>query len=441
MDHLEMKRTMKITAPALALCMAACMTENPATRSPSETGKDAGQLATAARRPIGSTEGITYIRTLADLRAMRTRGNYKLANNIDASATSTTPFVPVGYVKDPFQGTFDGGIYVIDKLNIKGTGGNTGMFSWAVNAKFKNIHLTNVTVTGGANSGAIAGHVQNVDLTDSYVTGTVTGSVQGGSKLGLAFGSAYSFVRIARCYATGTVNGWGNSVGGFIGSVDALGIHDANDEFRVMIQEVFVNVTVNPSMPSGTSSVYAGGLVGYVKGGWIENINAVVNVTGRNAAGGVLGYVVNDDPNSKQTYIRPAISRGIVTDAATPQRAGTIGMSQGPMGECATIWDKDTDTGVPNPNFPPPLCQVGIGSVELKAAHGDPNKMYKPYIIGSYVDQAFMDKYGAEPCKLGSGSDDDWGFGTCGNPWNWNVNAVGEYITLRNIPNPGVQPK
>jgi hypothetical protein len=435
---MNMKWMMNLTGPMLAFCMTACMTENPAGR-----GANAGDnLAVAARQPIGSTEGVTNISTLAQLRAMRTTGNYKLINNIDASATANTPFVPVGFTKDPFQGTFDGGIYTIDKLNINASGENTGMFSWAVNAKLKNIHLTNVTIAGGRNTGAIAGYASNVDLTDSYVTGTVTGKVQGDSRLGLVFGSTASFVRIARCYATGTVTGWGKYVGGFIGYANATGIQDPNDEFRLMVQEVFVNVTVNPTLPSGTSAVYAGGLIGHLTGGWIEDVNAVVNVTGRTAAGGILGYVVNDDPNSLQTYIRPAISRGVVTDAATPQRAGTIGMAQGSMSECSTIWDKDTDTGNPNPNFPPPLCQVGISSNELKAAHPAPNKWLKPYIIGTFVDQAFINQNPGTPaCKLGSGSDDDWGFGTCGSPVKWNANSATEYITLARIPNPSVQPK
>lgn len=435
------KWMMDLTVPAMALCMAACMTENPAEKGPS-AGESANGLAVAARQPIGSTEGVTYIRTLADLRAMRTTGNYKLANNIDASATVNAPFVPVGFPKDPFHGTFDGGIYVIDKLTINGTGENTGMFSWAADADLKNIHLTNVNVTGGRNTGAIAGYVRNVDLKDSYVTGTVTGNVNNDSRLGLAFGYAADFVRIARCYATGTVKGWGKYVGGFIGYAVAYGIQDPNDEFRVMIQEVFVNVTVNPTMPSGTGSVYAGGLIGYLTGGWIEDVNAVVNVTGRGAAGGILGYVVNDDPNSLQTFIRPAISRGIVTDAATPQRAGTIGMAHGQMGECQTFWDKDTDTGAPNPSFPAPICQVGISSADLKAAHPDPNKWLKPYIIGTFVDQQFLiDHPGTPTCKLGSGSDDDWGFGTCGEAVKWNANSASEYNTLARIPNPSVQPK
>jgi hypothetical protein len=49
---------------------------------------------------------------------------------------------------------------------------------------------------------------------------------------------------------------------------------------------------------------------------------------------------------------------------------------------------------------------------------------------------------GYDQCKLASGSDTDWGFGGCSyTPLEWNLNSSTEHITLRNIPNPTVQPK
>jgi hypothetical protein len=389
--------------------------------------------------PIGSTEPVTMISTLAQLRTMTTSGNYILTNDIDASPTATTRFVPIGFTRDPFHGTFDGNNFTIDKLTISDSGENTGMFSWAADAVFKNIRLTNVNVTGARNTGALAGHVRNVNLTNSFVTGTVTGTRTGDSRLGMVFGSAEDFVRISRCYATGTVKGWGQFVGGFLGYVYALGEHDPNNDFRLDMQEIFTNVTVNPNIPA-SGAVYAGGLVGYLAGGSIQNVSTVGPVTGRTAAGGVLGYVVNDDPLSAKSILRGAISRGIVTDAATPQRAGTIGMSTGTFSWCGSFWDNNTDTGVPNPNMPEPTCQTGKSSNELKAPHPAPNKLLTPYIYGLFVDQALVDA-GMPACKLKSGSDGDWGFGTCGTTQIWALNSSTEYITLTRIPNPSVQPK
>jgi hypothetical protein len=429
-----------LIASALTLSTVACMQESPVD-NPSADGKSkANDLSVAARTPIGSTQPVTLISTLAQLRAMTTTGNYKLANNIDASPTSSAPFAPIGFLKDPFQGTFDGNNFTINNLTVRGTGEYTGMFMWAVNANFKNIRLTNVNVVGGHHVGGLAGYVRNVDLTYSYVTGTVTGNLNTDSRLGMMFGRAADFVHVSRCYATGTVNGWGRYVGGFVGYIDAYGIYDPNEDFRASFYEVFTNVTVNPSMPSG-GSVYAGGLAGYVLGGDFQSVHTMGSVTGRYAAGGILGYVVNDDANSASTILRGAMSRGIVTDASVAGRAGTIGNSTGTFAWCSSFWDKTTDTGVPNPAMPETNCQTGKTSTELKAPHPDPSKLIAPYTFGQVVTQTLINQGIYSQCKLASGSDGDWGFGTCGVTQTWALNSNTEYNTLTRIPNPSVQPK
>lgn len=430
-----------LIAPAIGLGLVSCQQESPVGQ-PADSGKPS-RPAVAARIPIGSIEDTVLIRTLADLRAMRTSGNYKLANNIDAGATATTPFVPIGAVRAPFHGSFNGGNFTIDKLNIVGSV-HVGIFTWVANADLRNIRLTNVTVTGGGYTGAIAGRAQNTDLKNSYVTGTVTGTSQGGeARLGMFFGEANAFVRVERCYATGTVKGWGKYVGGIIGYASGFGTQDPNDDFRITVNEVFANVTVNPSMPSGTGTVYAGGLIGHLVSGQIMNVNVVGAVTGRNSVGGIVGFIANGDASTAVTNIFHALSRGVVTDNATPQRSGTIGTSIGAFGKCVTFWDTDTDTGTPNPNNSDPFCQIGISRATLRAAQTTNSpKVIHPYLTGTPVTQAMVNS-GAQPaCKLGSGTDGDWGFGLCpGDPLLWLANSSNEYNTLANIPNPGVQPK
>lgn len=74
--------------------------------------------------------------------------------------------------------------------------------------------------------------------------------------------------------------------------------------------------------------------------------------------------------------------------------------------------------------------------------HPDPNRLLKPFIVGQEVIQDMINNQGLDQCKLASGSDPDWGFGGCPyTPWEWNLNSATEHITLRNIPNPGIQPK
>jgi hypothetical protein len=370
---------------------------------------------------------------------MRTTGNYRLANNIDASATAQTPFVPIGTSKDFFRGTLDGYNYTINNLTITGST-NTGIFMRAYNAVLKNIRLTNVIVTGGTNTGAIAGYVENVDFTNSYVTGTVTGNAQG-FNIGLAFGAAGSWTRVARCYTVGTVNGKGTHMGGLIGYAASYGFPTTTDDPRIMIDEVFTQATISPTT-AGAGTINSGGIIGTLIGGSINNVNAVGNITGKNAAGGLIGNIINNDPNSMGSYIRGGLSRGTVTDAATANRTGAIGMMTGSL-----IWtggayyDKDTDTGVPNPNISDPACQVGFTSNQLKAPVLSPTKLFTPYIYGALVTQQAINQGIYQQCQLSSGSDGDWGFGTCSQTALWTPNSNSQYNTLLRIPNPSVQPK
>ena len=174
--------------------------------APTRSEEDTLGTAIAARTTIGSTETqVRWIRTLSDLRNINVfGGNYKLANDIDASATAQTPFVPIRATKDFFRGTLDGDSKKITNLNIVGTGSYTGIFTKSYNAIFRNIRLENVTVTGGYSTGAIAGYAENFDMYNSYITGTVTGN-SSGDRLGLAFGSTGRFTRIYRmlCHGSG----------------------------------------------------------------------------------------------------------------------------------------------------------------------------------------------------------------------------------------------
>jgi hypothetical protein len=191
--------------------------------------------------------------------------------------------------------------------------------------------------------------------------------------------------------------------------------------------------------------VAAGGLVGTLIGGSINNVHAAGSVKGRLAAGGLIGNIINDAPNSIGSYIRGGLSRGVVTDVANQNRTGAIGMMSGSLiWTGGTYYDTDTDGGIPNPNISDPACQHGLTSAQLKAPHGDPNKLLWPYIYGMLITQPDIDndeEFDFEQCELASGSDGDWEFGTCGNPPLWALNTDGEYNTLLRIPNPGVQPK
>ncbi len=428
----------------ISLGILSCQQDMP-THPESQAKNPSEDASIAARTTPGSTDpNIIWIRTLSDLRNMNLWGNYKLANNIDASATARSPFVPIGDF--PFTGTLDGNKFTISNLTISG-GEYTGIFKRALLASFKNLRLTKVKVTGGYHTGTLAGYAEGIDLTDSYISGTVTGNAQA-NRIGLAFGSIESGSRILRCNLRGKLTGHAYHMGGVAGHAAFYGENpsDPADDMRIILDEVFVQDTTLPSITSGSAMVAAGGLVGTLIGGNIQNVNAVVSITGRYAAGGLFGHIINDDPNSIGSFIRGGLSRGVVTDNANPNRTGAIGMMSGML-----IWgpgayyDKDTDGGITNPLIPDPaLCQVAFSSPTLKAPKGGLNRLLDPYYYGLLITQDLIDddeNYDFDQCDLGSGSDGDWGFGTCNATPIWALNSDKEYNTLLRIPNPSEQPK
>jgi hypothetical protein len=400
-----------------------------------------------ARGALGSTEQPQDINTLAGLRAMTLTGNYRLTADITMQPWDP-PFVPIGWYFAPFTGTFNGNDFKINNLRITGNSAHddwyVGLFGATYNAILTKVALVNVNVSGRSNVGAITGFLEKSELTSSYVTGTVTGTSTGSPAIvGMAVGTGYAFARISRCYATGTVTGRATAIGGFIGAITAYGELTPDSDPRVNVTEVFTNVNVNPTIPATPGEILAGGLVGRAQGAFIEDINVVGNVLGRVYAGGVVGRFVNDDPMSEGSIFRNAISRGIVTVSGTPNRAGTIGFNTGIFSNCAyTFWNNQTDGGSPPP-MEDPQCQEGKTTSQLRSPHPAPNKLIDPYHQGMLITQQMINESSGTigQCELGSGTDGDWGFGTCGTTAVWALNSSTEYITLTRIPNPGVQPK
>lgn len=390
---------------------------------------------------LGSTEPLQTITTLAQLRSMTVTGNYRLGNDIDASATAQAgqQFVPIGSPFNPFRGTFDGNGKTINGLRINTSGGwYTGMFSGVSGAIIKSVGLTNVNVSGGGFTGALAGIISNSELVSSYVTGTVSGPTSGGpvNAVGMVIGSAGPSTVANRCYATGTVTGRTTSIGGFAGEISG----GTDSSTMATFTELFTKVTVNPTWASGTTyDVAAGGLVGIARAAWIEDINGHSDVTGRGRAGGIIGEAENDSPSHGPNVFDDCVSNGVVTDVATPQRAGTYGYASGSFAHCGTIWNNTTDTGSPQQT----ACHIGMSRDTLRAPHPSPNRLVTPFIRGALITQSMIPPFAQS--QLGLGSDGEWGFGfVSGTVQVWALNSASEYITLTRIPNAnaaGLQPR
>jgi hypothetical protein len=139
-------------------------------------------------------------------------------------------------------------------MRINTTTSDQGMFGViGTGGIVRNLGLVNVNITGGPNTGAVAGRL---------------------------FGTVANRGTIQNCSVHGTVSGLGY-VGGVVG----------HSEYG-MVQRCFV--AANVTCTRTTHSSYAGGVVGYNNDGIVENSyvtgNVMSNATSNSYIGGIVGW-------------------------------------------------------------------------------------------------------------------------------------------------------
>ena len=232
------------------------------------------QTATAPSSGDGSSGDPYQIDTLNNLYWITQNSGewdayYIQTANIDASSSSSwdsnAGFTPIGNSSTQFTGSYDGDGYTIDSLFIdRPTTNYIGLFgyiggdnSYTGSTTIQNLGLTNVSITGKEQVGALVGFKRYGTLTVSncYSTGSVTGSGTSGSFIGIGglVGLSYS-ITLSNCYSTCTVNGGGN-VGGLGGY-----IRDGSS-----VSNCYSNGSVTGS------GINVGGLVGVTTGATVSN--------------------------------------------------------------------------------------------------------------------------------------------------------------------------
>ena len=243
---------------------------------------------------------------------------YIQVKDVDLSEYSEEGWDPIGAsvnYTSSFRGTYDGGNYVIKGLEVKGEGKiRQGLFGRTYEATIRNVGLIDNKVTGKWYVGGLVGEAGSTDISNSYATGDVTGSLESGTGgIGGLVGTAGTGTNsnknttISNSYATGSVKGR-QSVGGLVGS--------ASD--NTMISNSYAEGSVT-SKGSKINSVMAGGLVGYISTGTtISNSYATGNVTGTvtgagtGGTGGLVGafYKFNDPVTISNSYATGLVTAG-----------------------------------------------------------------------------------------------------------------------------------
>jgi len=261
-------------------------------------------------RPFLRSEYSTTITNAHQLQlmAMNLSASYTLGANISmAELTSsasgmwdtTKGFVPVGDGTNNFTGIFDGTNHTITALTInRPTTVYVGLFGYTgTGSAIQNVGLVGGNVSGNDAVGGLVGLSFHSSISNSYATGSVSGSGSGSEIGGLV---GYNYLgTVSNSYATGSVSGTrivGGLVGYNIGAVSnsyATGsVNGTIDIIGGLVGDNSTSSTISNSYAtggvSGSSSV--GGLVGGNTDSTVVSSYATGNVSGSSFVGGLVGH-------------------------------------------------------------------------------------------------------------------------------------------------------
>ena len=281
-------------------------------------------------------------------------------------------FNPIGnYSKGYFTGSYDGQDYTIDGLYInRPNQEHVGLFGYVEtnNNTIQNVRLTNVTVVGNTNVGALAGYVWSTNVYNCEVSGSVTGfshtggligkfgwtttlknssstaEVTGQTRIGGLVGH-FSSGNLKHCNSNGAVNGE-EFVGGLIGEMETGNVAFCNSASNVnrngapdysgfgglvgRINVGIIETSYSTGSVTATESFEIGGFAGIVNG-TIRNCYSTATVVGGTNVGGFAGYLSNGT-------IQNCYSVGAVSGAT--ELGGFLGFTDGGT-VTASYWDTE----------------------------------------------------------------------------------------------------
>ena len=239
----------------------------------------------------GTSEDPYQIETLNNLLWLSTTtsslsGYFIQTADIDASETidwnGGEGFIPIGIYPNNFHGHYDGQNHVIEGLviNRPNNVNDQGLFGAPYSADISNLGLIDVTVVGLCYVGGIAGDASKTNISNCFVTGSVTGDEEIGGFVGQITGFVGESYFIEDCYSRCTVIGEDFSIGGFAG-----------DHFRTWIKRCYTTENVTGGIDTGAFIGYSGPTTGdhRLNNYWNETNAAGMTGVGSGPTGGVSG--------------------------------------------------------------------------------------------------------------------------------------------------------
>ncbi|MCK0745099.1 MBG domain-containing protein [Chromohalobacter nigrandesensis] len=298
--------------------------------------------------------------------------HFDLVNNLDTgtagyadlageNAKGGKGFDPIGDDASAFNGHFDGLGHVISDLTIdRSSQGYVGLFGYIEDATLRRIGLEGGNVKGGRPSvgggvGGLVGRSDNSVITDTYVTGSVTGEYNNvGGLVGYNESGA-----VSQSYATGDVSSSSTDyVGGLIGYNNdgtithayATGDVSSASGYGVggLVGEATQGSTITYTYATGdvSADLYSGGLVGVIYDSTVKKSYATGHVSGISRIGGLVGH--NDNVTVTDSFYATTDADGNAIDGDYTSDIGT-GQTLNELQQLSTFtgagWDIDAQGG------------------------------------------------------------------------------------------------
>ena len=229
--------------------------------------------------------------------------DYRLTSDIDCDvAPYDQGFAPIGSIGNAFTGDLDGAGFEIRGLTIDSGLTGCGLIGATNGSTITDLSLVEASVQCGTATGALVGQAENTQLSAIQVNATVTGneivggvvgvmvpatlfdvymsgSVQGQSRVGGIAGEATLGSVIERCTVQASILGAPTgprvNIGGVVGQAHTLTIRECSSQGGIQ----------------GGGFQRAGGIVGSLVNGTIEDTRHYNVVQGQEQVGGIVGEV------------------------------------------------------------------------------------------------------------------------------------------------------
>ena len=265
---------------------------------------------------------VENIRTSEELAEFRDKVNSGLTyegktiqvlKNIDLEGNAENKWEPIGNSQNLFKGSFNGNNKKIKNLYIDSTNDCQGLFGNALNAKFNNIILDDITIKGRECVAGILGCGENVTVEECGISSSTISSISATVNSCGGIVGKINNGTITKCYNHSNVTLNTSELVCYVGGIIGYG---ENINISYCYNTKNISGTGYPSVKPGITvyGVRVGGIVGNASNGFIikncYNFGKITSSGYGTEPGGIAGCSNNVNGPSNSGYIKNCFNVG-----------------------------------------------------------------------------------------------------------------------------------